>query len=105
MFRSSPGSPPGLLLLKLQLFEGAGELVRAAGAAAGAVDAFQAGDHVGALHSTAKGADALGVAVAAAGVADVQDNIVPVQFNVYLARTDCAASGKGGPADLPFPLV
>ena len=53
-----------------ELFEGAGELVRAGGAAAVAVYAVQAGDDIGHLHSGAERADALGVAVAAFDVLD-----------------------------------
>ena len=58
-----------------QLFQRSGELVGAAGAAAGAVYALEAGDDIGDLHSDAKGADSLGVAVATAGVLHLADDV------------------------------
>ena len=73
------------------------ELVWAAGSAAAAVYAFEAGDHVGDLHPLAKPADSLGVSVAAAHEADAEDSIA-FGFYVDTFRADGRARGKGTPA-------
>ena len=88
----------------LQLFQCFGKLVRAAGAAALAVDAFEAGDYIGLIHSLNESTYSLKVSVAAAGVADAPYH-VPLKFNVYLAGTDYAAGLEGSPSDATFGLV
>ena len=88
----------------LQHLQGLRELVRATGAAALAVDAFEAGDNIGLIHSFYESADALKITVAAAGVSDAFED-VPFKFNVYLAGADHIAGLEGSPADAPFSVV
>ena len=57
------------------LLQGSGQLVRATGAATFAVNAFQTGNDVVLFHSGHEGAQALRIAVAAAGVADAAKGI------------------------------
>ena len=74
----------------VQQLQGAGELVGAAGASAAAVDTAQPRNDFVLLHADAEGGEALGVAVAAAGVLDAADRVA-LQFDVDLA-------GANGPA-------
>ena len=63
------------------------ELIGATGAAAFAIDPFQAGDDIGLFHSNYQSANPLRIAVTPARVADAA-NDVPFQFNVQLLGTN-----------------
>ena len=90
--------------LDLQLFQRPRQLVRAAGAATLAVDAFQARDDIAHAHSPAEGSDALRVAVAAPGIADLPDE-VSLRLDVDLLRADDVASPERRLPDAAFGAV
>ena len=83
------------------MFEGAGELVGAAGAAAFAVYAFEKADDILHLAAQAEARDPLGVAVTAFHEAHAADGI-SFCFNVYAKRADGVAGLEGGLADAVF---
>ena len=65
------------------MLQGAGELIRATGAAALAVYPAEEGNNLGAGAACAQGGYALGVAVTAASITNAEDYIV-LEFNVNL---------------------
>ena len=81
-----------------KLFQGSGQLIRAAGAAALAVNAFQHSDDVLDLSALAKPGQALGVAVAAFDNFHLADGVA-LRLEVDLGGTGDAAGGKGRAAD------
>ena len=72
-------------LFGLQLNEGFGQLVGAAGATAMAIDAFKPSDHIVDFHAFDKGGDALEVAVASPNNFEIDDR-VPIIDDVHLPR-------------------
>ena len=89
------------MLAGFEGFEGAGELVGAAGAAGVAVDAGVAGDDFVDALAGAEGGDALGVAVAAVRILYVADDVA-FEFDVNAGGANHVAGLERGFADAVF---
>ena len=77
-----------------RFLKGDGELVRTACAFRATLNALETGNHVFCLLAFDQRADALQVAVAAAGKSNVADGVVVVKLYVYQAAA-CAFGGVG----------